>query len=226
MTSTSTSTSRSPRSNSARGASNTTTSAAATRWTRRRGPAARRPECGHDRNRRGHLLAREAGHERVCARGRRCFSTPTRVMRADWTAFGACTSGSTASRRDVTSRVSASGGAATTITTNAKPSRGSLAKLRDGRFHDAWLPSKLRSNRSTASQRYSSPPARRRLSRIPFPTCLDDRRFLSSSLLRTIARHFCRRKEQEERSLINLGGIVLATPISRDTREQWLLAQS
>ena len=32
---------------------------------------ARRRERGHDRNRRGHVHAREAGHERVRARGRR-----------------------------------------------------------------------------------------------------------------------------------------------------------
>src|SRR6266853_428005 len=35
------------------------------------GPAARRRERGHDRNRRGHVHAPEAGHERVRARGRR-----------------------------------------------------------------------------------------------------------------------------------------------------------
>src|SRR5712692_5533145 len=35
------------------------------------GPAARRRERGHDRNRRGHVHAPEAGHERVHARGRR-----------------------------------------------------------------------------------------------------------------------------------------------------------
>src|SRR3989454_10632957 len=43
-------------------------------------------------------------------------------MRADWTASGACTSGSTAHPRGATRR--ASGGAATTSTTNAEPSRG------------------------------------------------------------------------------------------------------
>ena len=35
------------------------------------GPAARRRDRGHDRNRRGHVHARAAGHERVRARGRR-----------------------------------------------------------------------------------------------------------------------------------------------------------
>src|SRR5712664_2520936 len=43
-------------------------------------------------------------------------------MRADWTASGACTSGSTAHPRGATKR--ASGGAATTSTTSAEPSRG------------------------------------------------------------------------------------------------------
>src|SRR5437870_5840054 len=42
-------------------------------------------------------------------------------MRADWTASGACTSGSTAPPRGATRR--APGGAATTSTTNAEPSR-------------------------------------------------------------------------------------------------------
>src|SRR5260370_28675137 len=43
-------------------------------------------------------------------------------MRADWTASGACTSGSTAPPWGATRR--ASGGAATTSTTSAEPSRG------------------------------------------------------------------------------------------------------
>src|SRR5229473_6740176 len=43
-------------------------------------------------------------------------------MRADWTASGACTSGSTAPPRGATRR--ASGGAATTSTTSVEPSRG------------------------------------------------------------------------------------------------------
>src|SRR5712671_1431202 len=43
-------------------------------------------------------------------------------MRADWTASGACTSGSTAPPRAATRR--ASGGAATTSTPSAEPSRG------------------------------------------------------------------------------------------------------
>src|SRR2546427_440094 len=43
-------------------------------------------------------------------------------MRADWTASGACTSGSTAHPGGATRR--ASGGAATTSTTSAEPSRG------------------------------------------------------------------------------------------------------
>src|SRR5260221_14773480 len=44
-------------------------------------------------------------------------------MRADWTASGACTSGSTAPPRGATRRA-ASGGAATTRTTSAKRSLG------------------------------------------------------------------------------------------------------
>src|SRR5258708_13254463 len=43
-------------------------------------------------------------------------------MRADWTASGACTSGSTALPRGATRR--ASGGAVTTSTPSAEPSRG------------------------------------------------------------------------------------------------------
>src|SRR2546425_4351922 len=49
-------------------------------------------------------------------------TTPIPPMRADWTASGACTSGSTAPPRGVTRR--ASGGAATTSTTRAERSRG------------------------------------------------------------------------------------------------------
>src|SRR5262245_17214937 len=48
-------------------------------------------------------------------------------MRARWTACGACTSGSTAHRRGVTSR--ACGGSTTTVTTNAEASRGFPASL-------------------------------------------------------------------------------------------------
>src|SRR5438309_159591 len=43
-------------------------------------------------------------------------------MRAGWTAYGACTNGSTAPPRDATRR--ASGGVATMSTTSAEPSRG------------------------------------------------------------------------------------------------------
>src|SRR5947209_558391 len=49
-------------------------------------------------------------------------------MRADWTASGACTSGSTAPPRGVTRR--ASGGAATTSTTSAERSRAPASLLR------------------------------------------------------------------------------------------------
>src|SRR5438128_10761746 len=49
-------------------------------------------------------------------------TTPIPPMRADWTASGACTSGSTAHPRGATRR--ASGGAATTSTTRAERSRG------------------------------------------------------------------------------------------------------
>ena len=41
----------------------------ARKWAIAQGPRACRGNSGHDRNRRGHLHAREAGHERVCARG-------------------------------------------------------------------------------------------------------------------------------------------------------------
>src|SRR4029077_1025813 len=59
----------------------------------------------------------------MSARSRTASSTtPIPLMRADWTASGACTSGSTALPRGATRR--ASGGAATTSTTRAKPNRG------------------------------------------------------------------------------------------------------
>ena len=67
----------SPRSSSARAASNTTTGARRCRRTAETTARARHPTGpdyrvrGHERNRRGHLHAREAGHERVRARGRR-----------------------------------------------------------------------------------------------------------------------------------------------------------
>ena len=72
-TSTPTSTSRSPKSNSAREATNTTTGARR-HWSCvvTRGPV--RPNGGHVRNRHGHIFAREAGHERVRARGQRRVS--------------------------------------------------------------------------------------------------------------------------------------------------------
>ena len=40
---------------------------------------------GHDRNRRGHVHARQAGHERVRARGRRRLPHLFRPIRAAWT---------------------------------------------------------------------------------------------------------------------------------------------
>src|SRR6202795_4709332 len=49
-------------------------------------------------------------------------TTPIPPMRADWTASGACTSGSTAPPRGATRR--ASGGSATTSTTSAEQRRG------------------------------------------------------------------------------------------------------
>src|SRR3977135_4243069 len=52
-------------------------------------------------------------------------TTPIPPMRADWTACGACTSGSTAHPRGATRR--ASGGAATTSTTSADGFRASFA---------------------------------------------------------------------------------------------------
>jgi len=50
---------------------------------------------GHDRNRPGHIHAREAGHERGSYSRTVSSTTPIPPMRADWTASGACTSGST-----------------------------------------------------------------------------------------------------------------------------------
>ena len=123
-TSTSTSTSGSPRSSSSARGHRIQLPARARRCAARPGGRRRRRRRrhgGHDRNRRGHVHAREAGHERVRARGRRRLPHATPPMRADWTASGACTSGSTAHPRDATRR--ASGGAATTSTASAERSR-------------------------------------------------------------------------------------------------------
>src|ERR1700730_3147879 len=54
--------------------------------------------------------------------------TPIPPMRADWTASGACISGSTAHPRGATRR--ALGGAATTSTASAEPGRGGLWRNR------------------------------------------------------------------------------------------------
>jgi len=79
---------------------------------------------------------------RASARSRsRTASSTTRIppMRADWTASGACTSGSTAHPRGATRR--AFGGAATTSTTRPERSRVLAAHFRTG--DDSWLPSEL-----------------------------------------------------------------------------------
>jgi len=113
-TSTSTSMSGSPRSNSAREVSNTTTVARRRYVSRSQGRPFKRGSragdqgpvaemCGDDRNRRGHVHARKAGHERVRARGRR-RSTPTPPMRAGWTASGHVPVGSTAPPKGRTRR--------------------------------------------------------------------------------------------------------------------------
>ena len=91
---------------------------AAVAAARRRGTCRR--DRGHDRNRRGHVHAREAGHERASRSRTASSTTPIPPIRAEWTASGACTSGSTAHPRGATRR--ASGGAATTSTTRAERS--------------------------------------------------------------------------------------------------------
>src|SRR5438874_10314992 len=61
-------------------------------------------------------------------------------MRADWTASGACTSGSTAHRGGATRREGLSGGAAMTSTGSAEPNRGfPWRQLRHARSHDGVL---------------------------------------------------------------------------------------
>ena len=112
------------------GTSNTTTSAAATPWTRRR-PGAGRPVRRHLRNRRCHVPARSAGPERVRAARTASSTTPIPLMRAAWTACGACTSGSTAPPRGATRP--ASGGAATTSTTSGEPGPGCVRLVRSAR---------------------------------------------------------------------------------------------
>src|SRR5690242_3425935 len=65
---------------------------------------------------------------------------PIPPMRADWTASGGCTSGSTAHPRGATRR--ASGGAATMSTTRAELTRCSLFVVRDtGLLEENDLPS-------------------------------------------------------------------------------------
>ena len=62
-------------------------------------------------------------------------------MRADWTASGACTTGSTAPPRAATRSLEATGGATTTSTTSAEPSHGCRWRNRgDERSRVAWLP--------------------------------------------------------------------------------------
>ena len=91
-------------------------------WTGRRRRGLSPQFAAMCRNRRGHVHAREAGHERVRARGRRRLPHLFHLCARTWTASGACTSGSTAPPRGATRR--ASGGAATTSTTSAERSRG------------------------------------------------------------------------------------------------------
>ena len=124
------------------------------------GPGARRPDRGHDRNRRGHVHAREAGHERVRARGRRRLPHLFHLCARTGRPLGHVPVARP--RPQGAQRDGASGGAATTSTTSAEPGRGCRWRnRRDGRSHDAWFPSELPSEPSSASRRCSSPPARR-----------------------------------------------------------------
>ena len=139
------------------GASNTTTGASGVDVTRDRRltDETRRGACrrarGHDRNRRGHVHAREAGDERVRARGRRRLPRLFHLC-ADWTASGACTSGSTAPPRGVTRR--ASGGAATTNTSRflKRPARVATRRRRT-REHSPLLPDSDAGPRQRSSAR-------------------------------------------------------------------------
>ena len=99
--STTTSTSRSPKSNSAEAAPNITT-AGHSRDGRKNVSAGRRGERDPGRRLSGRVCAREAGHERVCAARTASSTTPIRPTRGAWTACGACTSGSTAPPRAAT----------------------------------------------------------------------------------------------------------------------------
>jgi len=76
---------------------------------------------GYEWNRREHIHAREAGHERVRARGRRGLPHLFPPIRAESMACGECISGSIARQRGATRQ--ASGGVATTSTTRAESER-------------------------------------------------------------------------------------------------------
>ena len=138
---------------------------------RREGPVAEIPSSstpdgpdyvsGHDRNRRGHVHAREAGHERVRARGRRRL--PRLFRLCAWTGrplghVPVARPRTQGAQRD---------GAGPQVAPPRRVQQGLsevvvvVAQLRDWRSHDAWLPSELPSKRSLASQRCSSLPARR-----------------------------------------------------------------
>jgi len=135
--STSTSTSRSPRS-TARGVVEYNYRPRR-RWSRKPATRGLSPSCGHGRNRRGHVHAREAGHQRVRARGRRRLPRLFRLCARTGRPW-ACTSGSTAHPRGATRRAS---GGAHDESTSAERSRGCRGATAGLRSHDAWLPSEL-----------------------------------------------------------------------------------
>ena len=131
------------------GASNTTTGTrrrcvarGSGRWRRAGG----RPVRGHERNRRGHVHAREAGHERVRARGRRRLPHLFRLCARTGRPLG-----------HVPVARPRPQGAQRDGPLVAPPRRvrqalsevvGVVAQLRDGRSHDAWFPSELPSEPS------------------------------------------------------------------------------
>ena len=116
------------------------------------------------RNGRGHVDAREAGHERVRARGRRRLPHLLRPMRAGWMASGACTSGSTGRPKDA--RTGIWWRRRTTSTTGVEVMGcGGPATLRRERKHEQGFCEGERPRRGSFRRRRHGGPRRRGLAR-------------------------------------------------------------
>ena len=107
------------------GPSNTTTGASAPHDRRNAAPRTARRLRGHDRNRRGDVHAREAGHERVRARGRRGLPHLFHLFAGSGRSLGHVPVARP--RPQGPQRDGPSGGAATTSTPRAERGRGSGA---------------------------------------------------------------------------------------------------